>query len=380
MKKKILETIFLISILIFSLPQLASAIQFEKCIECHGMITPISKPNLTKDCMMCHDQHGDPAPEKTSTNAHINHAGIRRVSDKNVCKDCHWPSSRECKTCHNSHENIGSIKIKLSSINTTICIDCHGELPQPYGHSNFRDALSDSKHKWMNCGTCHISINRDNNSFGFGLHFKNLFEISILDSIDLCKICHNTQYKGLKANTHGAPDKICIDCHNPHTTKFSGPQVQVTPEEAPENASVKIQSTIGWITAKVPILNNPIAVFILLIVIVVTISEYVLTRQEEGQKTSYNMVKIIANEDILKTLEIKLKDQDINSINNILLKNNVNTLGMTMTKEESKDGNLTLYKYVIFVETEESKEKDLIDELSSMSNVKTVEFTEKYEL
>ena len=116
---------------------------------------------------------------------------------------------------------------------------------------------------------------------------------------------------------------------------------------------------------------------------IVTIAEHILSRQEEGTKTAYNMVKVRSKEDSLKTLEVKLKDNSIDVITDILGKNGVDVLGMTMTKEKGKeeDSGLELYKYVIFIDTNiQINDNDLIDKISSIGFVKSAELTDKYEL
>lgn len=110
-----------------------------------------------------------------------------------------------------------------------------------------------------------------------------------------------------------------------------------------------------------------------------TIAEHILTKDEEGKRTAYNTVKIRGNEDKLKTLEIKLKNQNIGLINEILEISDIGVLGMTMTQEEDKD--INIYKYVIFVNMDKPiDEKILIDKIVTMDNVKSAIFTEKYEL
>ncbi len=385
MKNKLPEAILIIFTLVFLFSQPSLGIELQKCQDCHGKIKPLSP--ITKDCMVCHSNHGDPPPEKIPEKAHAIHAESRIISSKKECQQCHTPSSARCETCHNSHENIGSIKLQTTAINTSICTDCHGNLPQPGGHSVFRIALSNSKHQWMNCRTCHLNVYNGNNGVGnknynttyeLKLHFKDLFVTPIEDSINLCKICHSSQYKGLKEGTHGSSDKKCVDCHNPHTTKLSGPNVQITPQET-LNISASMESAGDWITTKVPILKNTTTVFIIFIIMMAMVAEHVLSKEEEGKKTAYHTVKIHGNEDGLKTLEIKLKNQDINTVNEILERNDVNILGMTMTKE--KDKGMNIYKYIIFMDMKKPiNEVELINEITTANDIKSAIFTDKYEL
>ena len=372
MQKKIVSVLINILItvliaataLIFLFAQLSRAVEIEQCQGCHATVKPM-KPPLTKDCLNCHSNHDSGQPTVTDPDSvHGIHSHTLKPSARSCGSTCHL-GIITCTNCHNFHErgnkpqkgendSIGNITLQYNNVNITNCISCHGQLPQPKGHDNFRNALSVSKHKWMNCRTCHIN---DNN---FELHFKDLLSISINDSINLCKICHSLQYNELKEGRHGAGNKTCIDCHNPHTTQFSGPNFQIIPKITPTiNLSTSIDTTMGntrqWLVKNIPMLNNPIAVFIIILVIVITISEIVLSNKETGTKIVHNMVKIQENDDILKTLEIRLKNNEINSVNDILERNGVHILGMTMSKEEGKERASDIFKYVIFIDVTKPK-------------------------
>lgn len=377
MKNKLTLAVIIMTLILIFLSWPSLGIETEKCKECHGKVIPIPSNKLTKDCMTCHGQHTIGGPSsRVPDEVHDIHGNNRKISDKKVCQGCHRNSPIECENCHNSHENISSIKITSNMdkpINVSICTDCHGKPTQPKGHGNFRDALSNSKHTWMNCRTCHL-----NKADSFELNFKNLLVMSINDSINLCKICHSIQYKGLKENIHGDSNKTCIECHNPHTTKLSGPKIQITPKEEPINMSTRVEFAENWITTKVPILKNTTALLIIIIIIVSTVAEHYLSKDEKGKKTAYHTIKVRDNEDDLKTLEIKLNDQNINPIREILERNGANILGMTMSKEEDKG--LNTYKYVIFINTKLTDEIALIDIISAGHGVMSAVFTDRYEL
>jgi len=374
--------IIFISALIFLFVQPSEAIELEKCKKCHEAIEPISKSNIIKDCNICHTNHNMPPRDiRDPEIVHSKHVEIWGIGSREKCgPSCHkFPP--ECTKCHNIHKTI-NISKEISGIkNVSNCNDCHGKLPQPKGHTDFLDALLNSKHRWMNCDTCHINLYDD--TYKYNLRFKDLFSIQINESTELCKICHSSQYERLKEGIHGTKDKKCVDCHSPHTTTSIGPKFRTVPKETPANISTSLESTKKWITTKVPILNSPIAVFIIIIVMIVTIAEHILSRQEEGTKTAYNMVKVRSKEDSLKTLEVKLKDNSIDVITDILWKNGVDVLGMTMTKEKGKeeDKGLDLYIYVIFIDTDiQINDNDLINKISSIGFVKSADITDKYEL
>jgi hypothetical protein len=382
MKNKSLIAMFILLAIIFFLSQSSFGIEVEKCKVCHGNVKPLSAANLTKDCMACHGpqagHYGTPPDTRVPQTVHAIHGSDRIVSSLKACNGCHHNYPIECVNCHNLHDNIGSVQI--SGINTSECTDCHGQLPTPEGHSDHRDALSNSKHKWMNCQTCHINQYNVNNSgqIGFYLHFKDLTTIPINNSINLCKICHSLQYSELQGGTHGDVNKTCVDCHNPHTTSLSGSTIQATPKAPPGNVSTTIDSAENWATTKLPILKNNVAMAIIIIIIAMTVGEYLLSIEEKGKKTAYHTVKIHSDEDVLKTLEITLGDKDISVINDILATNNVDIMGMTMTKE---DEDINTYKCVIFVNIKEPIDEDsLISQLTVTRNVRSAVFTDKYEL
>lgn len=397
MKSKLPVIIFLILVLIFLFPTPSMGIEFSVCKDCHGKIKPIPQNSLTKDCTVCHNRHGsgsDQAPKiRIPERVHDIHGNIGKQSDRKDCQECHRDYPIECERCHNSHENTGSVKTRTSIINMSACTGCHGKLPQPGGHSDFRSALSDSKHMWMNCRTCHVNVAKDisasngetnngtngsKNDYGFKLHFKDLSVISISDSINLCKICHSLQYGESKEGTHGDVNKVCIDCHNPHTTKF-GAMVRITPKETQKNMSTEIESATDWITTKVPILKNTTVLYIIIIIIFATVGEFILSKDEEGKKTAYNTVKIHENEDTLKTLEVRSKCQNADIVDKILITSDIDILGMTMTIEEDKG--VKIYKYVIFVNIEKpTDENDIVSKIANADNVINAIFTDRYEL
>lgn len=386
MRKYLLSIIFGI-IFLYILSQPSLAIDTEKCRSCHGTVMPIPKESITKDCSACHGMHAtEPQPIiREPTEVHSRHTIAGKYVSQSSCQICHQ-SPINCTKCHNSHD-LESIKraVLPKTVNNTqnisvklpLCTDCHGNLPQPKGHENFRKALASSKHQWMKCDTCHLNPSMGTR-YEFRLHFKDLFIVPIDNSINLCKICHSSQYEIMNENIHGTVNNTCIDCHNPHTTQLSGPKFVATPKATPVNVSVRVEESKKWLFEKVPILNNPTLMIIILILIFVFTAEYLLSRHEEGKKVAYNMVKFQASEETLKTLEVKLNSQDITVVNDILQKYG-NILGMTMTREDDN-----IYKYVIFVNTsqpiDDDGEKDLIDKISLLDTIKSAQFTDKYEL
>jgi hypothetical protein len=400
-KKLILTFLVLISIISLTRSSLAN-VDPSFCKDCHGAVKPLT--TLTKDCMACHGQHGygqtDPKPTTTADMAHNIHQNTWDSSTQTgYCTTCHT-SPVDCTNCHNTHDIVN----KSGKIDISYCISCHGALPTPTGHSNFRSALSGSKHIWMDCKTCHLPLNFTS-GLNVKLHFKDLIATPINNSIELCRICHSPEYNGLKKGAHGtvnvSANVTCVDCHNPHTTSLSS---SVGPTIGPRNMtrtvplssatgiltntgnsnttttdgiSAVIDSTGKWLTDKVPFMNNPFAISIILIVMLATYADVALTKHEEGKKVAYSMVKIQAGENTFRTLEIKLKDmQPIDSVNKVL--SGIGTVLGTTSIKENNSG----LKYVVFVDVPNANDnmESMISEISAISGVESAEVTDKYEL
>jgi len=383
MKNKLPVFILMISTLVFLLSQPSLGIELAMCKNCHGYVKPLDR--ITNDCTICHDgtDHNEPPSRRDRDFVHADHSRVLRLTQER-CTICH--KRDDCIKCHDLHEiTEGADNRKLNitgnrlNTSTSNCISCHGDLPVPLGHTPFRTSLSKSKHQWMNCRTCHINnyiAGKDNN---FGLHFGNLLTVSIDDSIKLCKICHISQYDKLEIGEHGDPSRKCVDCHNPHTTDFTGTKIAIGKEPS-VNISTRIGTATDWLTTNVPILRNTTALYVILLIIFATVAEYFLSKDEEGKKTAYNTIKVHDSEDTLKTLEIKLKNQNIDIINDMLETNGIKILGMTMTKEEEY-GDIDTYKYVIFGNmTKSIDESALISKMTTLDYVKSAIFTDKYEL
>lgn len=424
-RKYILTIIFIVSALIYILSQPSLAVEIEKCKDCHGTVKPIQ--TITKSCSLCHGTHSSSPEPRTRDpiDVHIIHSTAGKSARQSSCLGCHQ-SPIECTKCHNSHDlesikrsiapkvmknvirndtnmtgndtNISSIdrrSIKNESkqnisVKIPSCVDCHGQLPYTGGHVEFRKELSMFKHGWMRCGSCHLNPYAVGGDYKFELRFKNIFTVPIDDSIKICKICHSLQYDKMIEGNHGTINKTCVNCHNPHTTQSTGSKFGVTPipKATPINVSTNIEIGKKWLFEKVPILNNPVLLIIMFILTLVFVSEYALSRHEEGEKVAYSMVKFQSGEETLKTLEIKSKIQDISSVNDLLGKYG-NILGMTMVKEEDKeDHSLVIYKFVIFIDMkssiDEAGESELVDKILSLddikNDIKSVQLTDKYEL
>lgn len=368
---------------IFSLTRVSLAdVDPAKCKDCHAIVKPLV--TITKDCLVCHYSHAnppgccDPKPGTTADKVHRIHQSTEETTaNNNFCRACH-KAPVECTSCHNIHDTVNTGINKSDNNNISDCLICHGALPDPGGHNDFRNALSGSKHSWMNCNTCHLPLNSTHAGLNIELHFEDLLITPINNSINLCKICHSLQYDQLKQGSHGESNRTCVDCHNPHTTLLSGSQIEATKEAEGNNngnfnASTALDSAENWITDKVPLLKNPTTVFVVFLVMLAAVSEVILSKKEEGKKTAYNMVKIHANEETFKTLEIKLKSIDSMDSVNKILSDSGNILGTTMMKESDSK-----VKYVVFINTDNIENS--INKISSMGDVESVEVTDKYEL
>ena len=357
---------------------IAEGIELEECKECHDGIVSIASSDITKDCLTCHDTHGTPKGccqpvIKSSVEVHDIHADAGQTVPKNSdCAKCHQ-SPVGCITCHNSHDDI------IANGSSDICIDCHGSLPVPRGHANFRKTIAESKHRWTgnNCNTCH--------GYDYTLNFKNLMTVDIEDSDSLCNICHSYrhgQYVGIVSNASSEYDSECVNCHNPHSTNSTGPGLELAYEESDINISISrtFNSAINMLTEKVPILKNPVLVTMIIIVILASIFEYVLSAHDKDTKVTSSLIRVQYDEALLKTLEIKSTNQKVLNITDLLESHSIYMLGMTIDKISS--GDAILYKYVIFIDIGKSDiaKKGLLDMINALEGTVSVDLTNKYEL
>jgi len=84
------------------------------------------------------------------------------------------------------------------------------------------------------CLTCHDPVNRDK------LRLLNGEKIGFDESTKLCSQCHGKVFKDWTDHIHGKwvgewgeeakPEKVCVDCHDPHDPVFG----KLVPEPAPE--------------------------------------------------------------------------------------------------------------------------------------------------
>lgn len=371
-----------------------------KCRDCHGNVTIIESSRITKSCLSCHNTHGKPLGCCEPTNrdpsaVHSIHgltgaklgAGILEGGGGQPrCRICHLSSPVSCTRCHNLH---------TEGQKEDSCKSCHGKLPTPKGHESFRDALKKSKHAWMNCETCHKNYNINRTLTKFNLKFKDQLNVSIQDNIKLCKVCHSYQYDqyiGTKEGIHPKSNKTCADCHNPHTTSFSGPIVEKENNKTSVAASVpevSLSSIKTELITKFPILGNPLVIIIFLIVIIAAISEHFLSIHEKGKKVASNLVRVEVDEENLLTLEIKLSDRNTLDIYDMIEKFDVEIAGTTLSKKTDVVGpNIVsgreeeTYMYVMFIDTQglDIDQQNIIEKIKEMNNVIGIRITDKYEL
>jgi hypothetical protein len=230
------------------------------CSDCHGNDLKGSGVN-TRACASCHvSPHFDTAPSRYSDlpekSIHSEH-----TETKNGCQECHSPPA--CNRCHNGH----------ATKETKNCVECHGNIPSPFGHPTERSIFSEGSHEWMKCKNCHLSSSQ----FNFR-EFKYPFD----ESYNLCSTCHSKQtkshYQDEKTNV-----SMCVNCHNPHSTSQEE-QTQIKILDIGSSIANIISSAYNFVT------GNFVIFLIVLIFIVSLSAEYLknrgerLIREEEERK------------------------------------------------------------------------------------------------
>ncbi|MDC1162436.1 cytochrome c3 family protein [Tenacibaculum sp.] len=117
---------------------------------------------------------------------------------------------------------------RKGAIKSYACTECHAKPLKEMRNGEIKKAhwnikLNHADQKTMNCTTCHNGSNMDD--------LKSLtgHTIDFNKSYNLCKQCHQKQYKDWTGGAHGkriggwAPPRVsmtCTNCHNPHSPSF----------------------------------------------------------------------------------------------------------------------------------------------------------------
>lgn len=341
-----------LALLFLAAPSLAESGQVNTtdCIRCHS--AEISQSGINTGCG-CHTfAHGaeDGKPSQYSSQGrktiHALHSGS--ITNQKGCTTCHTKPA--CSACHYGHK---SIKDKNVSRN---CESCHGQLPEPKGHTEQRATFKESMHGWMNsCSACHV---------GDKLHFKDIVEFDFNQSSQFCYICHSKQYTDASHDSGRAADRDCVECHNPHGEKNAGFGIALPPVEG------VLGGILGSITDFVN--NNPVLVIIALVLIAAVIFELILT-PGKGQVVLAKTLKIEHEKAKTKALRVEIDEtvessaMIVSEIGTILNRRGTGLLGMVKGKQD----------IVLFL----SDVKDgLIEEVKAVGGVKNAEFSDEYEV
>lgn len=328
-------------------------VESSTCDECHSIE---SRPEL-RDCMVCHNSHNNeimpvsPGPVKV----HRKHNAMGYLP-REECKQCHKPPAMiQCSDCHTNH---------TEELTNRSCTDCHGGLPTPFGHSLERSQLPAGNHSWMqSCKVCHVGSN---------LKFGDVMVVEISDSLPLCSICHSQQYKEMDLSKHGKSSDICVDCHNPHTTKPpAGKEVSINATKLNSTAVVSF-----W--KKLPLIGNPVFLVVLFFIVVSIVYEQIFATSEKGKILMSDNIRMNADKVHSKALEIWLSVNDIETVEKIIqeIKNrDVAILGMTLKTDPAK-----VVVFLDFSGTEITPEQ-LLNSVSEVSeHVESANYSEKYEV
>ncbi len=146
---------------------------------------------------MCQGCHSDKAPGDAWTHTALLDGDESSEYYGTGCEQCHGPGGN-----HNGNA-LGILNPEKMPIDDVVvnCSQCHTS------NGAFSvDAFRASIHygEGISCVMCH----NGHSEYEYFLHNEV--------STNLCGNCHNDNVIALAEGTHGLPDLICVDCHNPH--------------------------------------------------------------------------------------------------------------------------------------------------------------------
>ncbi len=250
MKKLLVFTIFTLLILLphttLATPEFGKK-ESRNCDYCH-ISGDYTKLNSRGEYYLKHNFSFEGYKEKIEKGE-----GIGEKLYMRYCQGCHGEVNDYFKNKEINEEVISVIKsgkmppnIKLDLNDTEIkalakyvgywCNLCHGKmLPNPEEREIHAEGHPSSlKHGEFWCLNCHNLNDRDY------LKLINGKLIPFNQSPELCGECHGQVYNEWKEEIHGRwvgsinnpiADVICVDCHNPHSPKFSPIEPMPTPQE-----------------------------------------------------------------------------------------------------------------------------------------------------
>lgn len=324
------------------------------CNSCHDII---SRPGLI-DCMVCHDAHNARIEPISSgpINMHKKHNRLGYLPRKE-CQQCHKPSDViQCSDCHTPHQE--------QIINNISCIECHGGLPAPFGHTSQRSQLISGNHSWMqDCRVCHE---------GGYLKFGEVLLVPLNDSLLLCSICHSQQSKEMNSGIHGRPPDTCVDCHDPHDTRKP-----LGVDRSVGSPELNVSNIVNAVK-KLPVLGNPIFVIVLLIIALSFVYEFMFASPEKGKILMADNIRLNTYKDHSRAMELLLKGREVETLDRVLReidRKNVRILGMTMRTDPSR-----LVMFLDFSETDTTPEALLTAVNNLDEQIQSAVYSEKYEV
>lgn len=197
--------------------------QILDCTKCHvtGQSPFIAKGTIKSSyCYNCHREDIDFLVDTNSKQVHKYHEGntsilpgypsevdysTRHKEILGDCSDCHvYQSGKppECVRCHSGNH----IEEKIG----LICLNCHGNIGDLFKH----DTVRLQTHNIFGNNSCRMCHSSDK----IALELANGIRISITQSSNLCKQCHEGIYRDWKNGNH-ISSIDCVICHNPHSPK-----------------------------------------------------------------------------------------------------------------------------------------------------------------
>jgi predicted CXXCH cytochrome family protein len=212
------------------------------CAGCHDATVPAKAKSVHKvvadgQCEKCHDPHASDNPAGLLGKGNDLCFGCHKAIGETVAKARfkHSPVQQGCLTCHGPHGSDQSGWLLKKSM-PALCVTCHKpdgpafqarhmkypvakasctSCHDPHG-SNQPALLLNSVHPPVSGGTCNACHEGPDSPTPFATK-RTGFE--------LCKGCHNDMVNAAMAKSRlhwpVADKKGCVNCHNPHASKYA---------------------------------------------------------------------------------------------------------------------------------------------------------------
>jgi DmsE family decaheme c-type cytochrome len=214
----------------------------EICSGCHDSVIPAKAKSAHKvvadgECQKCHDPHASDNTANLLAKGNDLCLGCHKELGEAVrtARFKHAPVETGCLACHSPHASDRSVRLLKTAV-PALCVNCHKPDSQafqarhmkypvakasctschdPHG-SNQPALLLNNVHAPVSNGTCNRCHEAPDSPTPFATK-RSGFE--------LCKGCHNDMVNAAmaKARVHWpvADKKGCVNCHNPHASKYA---------------------------------------------------------------------------------------------------------------------------------------------------------------